>query len=163
MIVLFAWLLACKPAAPEDTGPALLPTEGDWLVEWSEALTGDCVLADMSSRRSEERWELRLESIGFTIYDDTGYPVGCVFEPGGFACDLGVYYVEYAQSGVPSVEVIAAEIDGQLLSATEIQGGYATSASCDGPDCAAAGEQYGPDFAYPCTSIATYTASWQGE
>ena len=149
--------LACKQDPGPDSAPAALtPLEGEWTIRWAETLSGDCLLSDMDSRRTEDVWEIRLESTGFTLYDETGYPVGCLFVDEGFACDLGSYSTDYAEPGGTTTERIHAAINGHFVSERALEGGYETAASCTGADCEDLGSNYGRDFAYPCTSIAAF-------
>lgn len=158
-------LWAC--AAPVEEAPAataIVPAEGRWAIRWEQTYGGTCQLADMSTSQPEEtEWVIELESVGFTIYDETGYPFGCDLADDTFTCSLGTYDVPYDQSGLDATEYITTVTTGTFADAEAFAAIYAITAECVGADCPAVGTQYGDAFAYPCTAEAGYTGEWRGE
>jgi hypothetical protein len=168
-VILTLLLTACRPpdladSAPADPAVSFAPAEGPWTVAWDDTYGGDCALDDMSTRQSAEAaWAIELESLGFTFYDETGYPVGCDLVGTAMSCSLGTQDVSYLESGYDAVESITTGLAGTFLDAHTLDAAYSVSAECDGADCPLAGAGYGEAFEYPCTAVAGLAGTWAGE
>lgn len=160
--------LACA-AAPdstptEETSTPFVPAAGDWSVTFAQTFTGDCALDNMATQQPpSSTWVIEAEPVGFTLYDETGYPSGCTLDDAqGFACPDGTYTVSYAESGYDAEEAVTSGVYGTFLDATDLTAELDITAECSGADCGEVGTQYGASFSYPCTAIASFTAIWAG-
>lgn len=159
-------LLACAVTA--DTAPPapdpIVPEEGEWAVSFAQTWEGDCVLEDMSTQQpASSTWAIEREPVGFTLYDETGYPSGCTLDTAGtFACPDGVYDVSYHESGYDAVEYITSTVEGAFADSVTMDAALKITADCDGGDCAAVGTMYGDQFEYGCTAVAPFTGVWVG-
>lgn len=157
------FLMACAASTESGAAPeAVLPNEGDWAITMAQTWEGDCVLEDMATHQPEfSTWVVELEPVGFTLYDETGYPSGCSLEAtGAFACPDGVYDVSYVEGGYDAVEYIRSTVEGVFEDATTMQAALMISADCEGVDCAEVGLIYGDAFEYGCTAEAPFSGIW---
>jgi hypothetical protein len=147
-------LVACATPPEESAAPVdFLPTEGGWNITFEATYQGDCQLDNMATLQPpNSEWEIELESSGFTLIDETGYPSYCAWDAPDFACSDGEYSISYIESGYDAIETIATDTYGTFSDADTFTAVLAISASCEGADCGEVGTQYGGDFTYPCTA-----------
>lgn len=158
-------LLACSGPPEDSAAPveAWTPWEGAWTITFEATYQGDCQLENMATLQPPtSEWEIELESTGFTLIDETGYPSFCSWEVPDFACSDGEYSTSYLESGYDAIETVATDTYGTFSDPATFTAVLAISASCEGADCGEVGTQYGGDFTYPCTAEGPFSGVHSG-